>query len=304
MRHVTTIALLALLSISVRALPQVPPAAATGSIEGVVLRVDNGAPVAGAQVTLTFALPATPAPQIPAARPIFQPVVTGADGKFSFKDVSVGGYSISATTDGYVRPAVGQGRIVFVAAGQILKDAAIRLVATGAVGGRVLDENGQPATAVPVQLVRAVYTAQGRSLQTVGTGAADDRGEYRVFGVPPGHYYVLAGTPPGPGARGRGGVIGSRFSLLYYPNAENIDQALAVEVKPGGQTSVDMRLRRQVQTTYRVRGRVVDGTGAGLPANLSVALSYPTGTTVNSRAFDPATGPSNGRTWPPETPCS
>jgi hypothetical protein len=60
MRHVITIALLAVLSTSVRALPQAPTAGTTGLIEGIVVRSDNGAPVVGAQVMLTFAPAATP----------------------------------------------------------------------------------------------------------------------------------------------------------------------------------------------------------------------------------------------------
>src|SRR4029453_6255296 len=160
--------------------------AANGSIEGFVLRADNGAPVVGAQVTLTFAPLATPGalpvaggivggvltavtvpppqasaataptpaaqPVQAAARPTFQPVVTGADGKFTFKDIAAGGYRIAAVADGFVRQEVGQrtangqGRPVFVTAGQTLKDATIRLIATGTVSGRVFDENGQPAT--------------------------------------------------------------------------------------------------------------------------------------------------------------
>jgi carboxypeptidase family protein len=338
MRRAITLALLALLSIWVEASPQTPAAGANGSIEGFVLRADNGAPVVGAQVTLTFAPLATPGaiplaggvlggvtagtltaalplgvtaatstqaaqPLVQAnARPTFQPVVTGADGKFTFKDIAPGGYRVAAVADGFVRQEVGQrtangqGRPVFVTAGQTLKDATIRLIATGTVSGRVFDENGQPATGAPVQILRSVYNLQGRTLQAVGNGTADDRGEYRAFGVPPGRYYLLAGTPPGGPLALRGGPAAAnaaRFSLLYYPSAENVDQALSVEVKPGEQTSIDMRLRRQLQT-YRVRGRVVDGTGNGLPANLNIALTYRflngSGSRGNANAFNPATG--------------
>jgi 5-hydroxyisourate hydrolase-like protein (transthyretin family) len=229
-------------------------------------------------------------------------VITGADGKFTFKDIDAGGYRIAALADGFVRQEVGQrtvngqGRPVFVTAGQTLKDATIRLIPTGAVSGRVFDENGQPATGAPVQLLRAVYNVQGRNLQSVANGVVDDRGDYRAFGVPPGRYYLLAGTPPGgPLVRGGGplAAAAARFSLVYYPSAENIDQALTVEVKPGEQTTIDMRVLRQVQT-YRVRGRIVDGTGNGLPPNLNISLAYRFLTGSGSRGggsnvFNPAT---------------
>jgi hypothetical protein len=213
-------------------------------------------------------------------RPTFQPVNTGPDGKFVFKDLAAGGYRLAATADGFVRQEFAQrtvnsqGRPVFVTAGQTFKDATIRLIATGIVSGRVFDENGQPATGAQVQLIRSAYTPQGRNYQPIATGAADDRGDYRIYGVPPGKYLLAAGTPPGPARlRGAGGAVTTaRFSMVYYPNVEEMDQSSTVEVKSGAETTVDMRVRRQTQT-YRVRGRVVDGTGAGL-RNLNLTLAY------------------------------
>jgi len=46
-----------LLLLSARALPQQPTLSTTGAIEGNVVRVDNGEPVAGAQVMLDSVFP-------------------------------------------------------------------------------------------------------------------------------------------------------------------------------------------------------------------------------------------------------
>src|SRR6185295_19151927 len=150
-----------------------------------------------------------------------QPVLSGADGQFLFRDVAAGPYRVAATADGFVRQefgqrtVTGQGRPLFVVDGQALKDVAIRLLATGTVTGRVFDEKGQPTIGVPIQVLRPVYNIQGRNLQAVATVATDDRGEYRAYGVPPGRYYLIAGTPPGqtarfqPGALGAAGIAGS-----------------------------------------------------------------------------------------------
>ena len=255
MRRATTISMLFLAFYSVTALPQQSPT--TGSIEGTVVRSDTGEPVVGAQVNLAsvnMAMPGAPSVVgsvldsagvvreivgpvgaavsevlngaiIAGSRPPnFPPVTTGADGKFSFKDLNAGSYRVAATANGSVRTEYGQrfpnsqGRVIFISAGQTVKDAAIRLIATGTVSGRVYDDNGQPATGVPVQLLRATYNPQGRTYQSVGTGSADDRGDYRIYGMPPGRYYLAAGTPPGPaGLLGRGGgpATSSRFSMAY-----------------------------------------------------------------------------------------
>jgi 5-hydroxyisourate hydrolase-like protein (transthyretin family) len=244
-----------------------------GNIEGTVVRADTGTPITGAQVTLMAAA----GPQ----RIATQPVSTDADGKFALKDVAPGGYRVAANVSGFVRQEYGQkassglGRTIFVIAGQTTKNIGIRLLPTGTVSGRVFDENGQPATGAPVQLLRPVYNARGRTLEQAGVATANDRGEYRAYGVPPGRYFLLAGTPAGdPRIVLRGPAAppsSTRFSLVYYPNATESDQASFVEVNSGAETAIDMNVRRQVQT-FRVRGRVIGIERAILPENLKINL--------------------------------
>jgi hypothetical protein len=310
-----SISILALFLHTAKALPQQP--SANGVIEGTVVRADNGEAINGAQVTLTAmgvpaAAPAaaggvivfTEIGQAAPARPgAIPPVTTTADGKFSFNNLAAGTYRLTATANGFVatqygqRTATSQGRPLYVIAGQTLQ-AGLRMTPTGTASGRVFDENGQPATGAPVQLLRAVYNIQGRNYQAIGTSAVDDRGDFRIFGVPPGRYYLVAGNPPGPTrviAPGAGVLGGGtqRYSLAIYPSAPNFEQASTVEVRPGVETSFDLRVQRQNQT-YRVRGRLIDATGAGLPANTNIMLGYRafsgSGSFSNARSFDPATG--------------
>jgi hypothetical protein len=55
-------------------------------------------------------------------------------------------------------------------------------------------ESGQPATGVPVEVLRPSNNAMGRELISVGMTTANDRGDYRIYGIAPGRYYVLAGN--------------------------------------------------------------------------------------------------------------
>jgi hypothetical protein len=305
MRWVVNLSILVLLAITLQALPQQAPAAGSGIIEGIVVRADNGQPIVAARVQLSnapiaqagaaasLALAAATAAQRPG---MLGPVATGPDGKFTFKDILAGSYRVAVTADGFVRQEYGQrstngqGRPVFVIAGQTLKDISVRLIGTATVSGRVLDENGQPATGAPVQLLRQVYSAQGRSFQVVGAGAVDDRGDYRVFGVSPGRYYVLAGTPPG-GARGA--VSNARFSMVYYPDAGDVAQAVPVDAKSASEARADMKVRRLTRT-YSVRGRIIDAIGSGLPADLTINLLYrflnSSGPAGSAQGFNPAAG--------------
>src|SRR6185503_9839700 len=101
MRRALIITVLALSLLSFPALPQEGPR--TGSIEGVVLRADTEQPIANAQVTLTEVPGVAESPAGTIA-----PVVTGADGKFVFKNLKSATYRVAATTDSFVRIMNGQ----------------------------------------------------------------------------------------------------------------------------------------------------------------------------------------------------
>jgi protocatechuate 3,4-dioxygenase beta subunit len=307
------------------AVSQQTPQSATASIEGIVTRVDTGAPVVGAQVTLTALNPlavamlggADPATiqAAQAAQPLVQtppqqipPITTDSEGKFVFKNLAGGSYNIAAVANGFVRQQYGQrslngqGTPFALAANQNMKDMALRLTPAGTVSGRILDENGQPALGIPVQILRASYNVTGRVYQAVGTAAADDRGQYRLFGVPPGRYYLNIGTPPGPPRTvlPTGGVLvgpsgaGTVYAFSYFPGVADASQAVMIEVKSAQEVSFDMTARRQQM--YRVRGRVLDSrTGQPPAGRVQVTLAYrsPTGGSGNfssGQNYDPATG--------------
>ena len=278
--------------------------------------VTGGVAAGGAEILPAIAVPPpaiSPAGVPPTGGPpqspprTFPSITTDGEGRFTFKDVPAGGYRVAATANGYARQEYAQrvlnapGRPVFLAANQTFKDAAIQLTPTGPLTGRIFDESGQPATGAPVELLRSVYNLQGRTFQSVGTGIVDDRGEYRIFGVPPGRYYLSAGNPPGP-ARPRPGVSGvpssaagnPRYEYTFYPNVSDIEQAIPIEIRGGSETSMHMTIRRQMRT-YRVSGKVIDAaTGAPPPAiNITMAYSNLTGGGggfSSPNAYDPATG--------------
>ncbi len=303
MRRALTFAVVALSLFSFPALPQQAPT--TGSIEGIVVRADTDQPIANAQVTLTQ-IAEVPTPGAAAAAngaaAAIVPVITGADGKFSFKDLKSAAYRAAATTDSFVRMTNGQrvpndlGRLLFVDAGQSVTGVTIRITPAGAITGRILDENGQPATGAQVQLIRAGYNVRGKIYQGAGFADVDDRGVYRIFAVPPGRYYLMAGTQPGAAsliARGLG-ANSTWYSVRYYPNVSTLYEADTIEVKAGDESSVDMRLKREAQT-FHVRGRAINPNGAPFPQNTRVGLgsnqlsSFVTSNKPEDR-FDPATG--------------
>ena len=68
------------------------------------------------------------------------------------------------------------------------------------ISGRVLDEFGEPVADAMVNAMRSAWTAGRRKLQPTGRSAqTNDLGQYRIYGLPPGDYYVSATLRTGDG---------------------------------------------------------------------------------------------------------
>src|SRR5205814_6834271 len=111
-----------------------------------------------------------------------------------------GEYQLIAThsSGGYVpaeygqRKATGQGINFQLAAGQKMTGIVLAMTPTGCISGRVYDADGEPLGKAQVQAMRPVYKNGQRVLTIVQIVESDDRGEYRLFWLPPGRYYVAA----------------------------------------------------------------------------------------------------------------
>jgi len=168
-----------------------------GSIEGIVVRVGTNDPIAGARLRLSGSNPATSVSPTATA-------ITDARGVFVIREVEAGSYRIVVERSGYVRQEYGQrafdspGTPVRLSDGQALKDLSIRLAPAGSIDGRITDSAGNPAVAIPVELLRKTYNENGQKiLHLFGSTRTNDRGEYRFYWVTPGRYYLNAGSAKG-----------------------------------------------------------------------------------------------------------
>lgn len=131
---------------------------------------------------------------------------TDADGKFVFRALPFGRYTLEANKPGYVRSAYGARRFdrpgtpIEVTHNERVHNLQWRMSRGSVITGRIVDEFGQPAQGarVSVQQVRVVNgerTLVPVPLVTTILGeVVDDRGVYRLFGLPAGDYVVSA-TP-------------------------------------------------------------------------------------------------------------
>jgi len=179
-------------------------AAQVSSLQGRVVKWGTADPVAKATVELRRVEAGTPAPYV---------ATSAADGTFVFAAVPPGQYRIASTRPGYVNAEYGQrwpngaGTPLTIPPGRTLSNIPIPMLPTAAISGRVHDRLDQPIGNVEVQALKATYQDGRRVLTRIQTAVSDDRGEYRLFWLPPGRYYLSARHPDlGGGLMRFGGV--------------------------------------------------------------------------------------------------
>jgi 5-hydroxyisourate hydrolase-like protein (transthyretin family) len=219
--------------------------------------------------------------------PTIPTTLTDKDGRFVIPDLDAGPYRLSFVAPAYVkqqygqRTFPGQGSVLTLTAGQVLKDVVMDLTLAGNVSGRLRDSSGQPAAGVPVQLLKPAYNASGqKTFNSAGQTRTNDRGEYRIYWVTPGRYYLLAGSPPGPATGGIGGAgqpatpndPGDSYLFSFFPGVTDIAIASSLEVTTGNEVTGDFFLPKQ--QVYSVRGRAIDATTNQPPPSLRVSLSF------------------------------
>lgn len=133
----------------------------------------------------------------------------------------------------------------------------------------MLDEEGEPLARAVVTVMRQQYVRGQKQLAPAGSDQSDDRGQYRVFGLPPGDYVVSA-TAGGIEQAVRqmfGDQAGSQttessgYAPTYYPgvtassDATKLNLAAAQEI-----TGVDFQI--QIVPFATVRGVVVGGSAS------------------------------------------
>ena len=172
----------------------------TASLGGVVVSPASGTPIRRATVTLSG---------IGAAG--VRVAVTDDQGRFAFGGLPAGRFTLTAARVGYVTTAYGTTRRwrspgvpLVLTAGQSLTGITLKMTKGGVITGRVTDPLGRALEDVWVgiaeyrtlngQLTLTSIPINGGGVTSSSFMAAstDDRGIYRLYGIPPGTYAVSA----------------------------------------------------------------------------------------------------------------
>lgn len=248
---IVTIHLTALISLAAAQSKESNPA--TGSISGVVTR--DGKPEPGVGVLLMTG----------ESRPTESTAVARArsdkDGKFVFDGLARGSYTIDAFAPGLVvfDETPWDGAIsVSLGDGESVRGVSIALNAGGAITGKLVDEEGRPIASQPIRVFARRPDGTFRTVAVFKTSVdSDDRGIYRVFGLPAGTYAVAAGLSEA--EKGLNRSRGGGFDQRFHGGSTTAEEAKLVELAAGGEArSVDITMKRGAGQTYAIRGRVIN----------------------------------------------
>ncbi len=265
----------------------------TGRLTGrVVSDTQTPAPVRRAIVTMRGA-------ELPAGRS----AITDDDGKFTIDNLPSGRFTVVASKPAWLSAAYGARRPgragTPIAIGATPLNLTLRMARGAAIGGVIRDARGVPATGVQVVALNVRAFAAGAPVDADrGTVVTDDRGAYRLFGLMPGDYVVMASKRmPGAGeiavrpddeidqllADARRGVDATvlpgqsanlaaergakpprrrvvTYAPSYYPNATTVEAAGRITLQTGDERNgVDFSL--SPVPVARIAGRILDVAG-------------------------------------------
>ena len=163
---------------------------AAETIAGRVLEDHTGTPLALVEIRLLK----------PGQRAVVAELETDTEGRFRSPEVAAGEYTLEFAKANYGNASL------HLLAGE---SATVRLVRGGVIAGKVTDPKGQPIPGAKIfTMVKPANSAVLRPMANVTS--VDERGQYRIYGLPPGQYGVAAAydaTAKGAGA-----------GVLFFPN--------------------------------------------------------------------------------------
>jgi hypothetical protein len=199
--------------------------------------------------------------------------LTGLDGSFRIENIVPGRYHLFVERPGYQeidkRRHRTEGRVLALAAGQELKELAIRLQAAAVIDGRVTDEDGDPLAEAQVAVLRQTFVSGRSRWEQVGAERTNDLGEYRVGSLAAGSYFVSVTPPPDFRALievSSAAVVvrqnapasdkaATAYQTTYYPGTRDRGQALPIQLHSGDDFPVNFSLTPSPSLT--IRGSVV-----------------------------------------------
>lgn len=249
-----------------------PPVAAsrigTAVMRGRVVDAHGHQPLRRTRLTLT-------APDIPPQQAIS--VSTDADGRYEFTELPARQFTLQAQRSGYLTLRYGQrrpsepGKVLDVREGQIVEGIDFALPRMSVISGRITDEVGEPIAGVWVAAMRMMWWQGRRQLGSESRLATtDEEGEYRITGLMPGSYVVVARTLEKWIVDASGREETMSYAPSYFPGVADLSEAARLTVDTAQElTNSDFAV--VPGRAAKVSGKALDSQGRPLR---SVILSH------------------------------
>lgn len=245
----------------------------TGAISGRVVN-ENGQPLS--HVAIYVSVLKEPA----------QTRMTATDdrGNFEVSGLDALLYSINASTPTYITPPREPEALPTYY--RIGDSVTISLIRGGVITGTVTSSTGEPLVQAGVRAIM-IRDANGKSANSgrfVGDRPTDDRGVYRIYGLPAGTYIVSAG---GRAVFGYGNNAYDTDAPTYAP-ASTRDTAVEVVVRAGEEAAADIRYRGEPGHAVSgfVSGPVMPNSGANVSLT-QIVSGMPLSSAIGFQTFSP-----------------
>lgn len=228
----------------------------------------------------------------------YQRITTDQDGFYRIPNLAAGSYSIIASAPAYVvadARDTNKQKTVLVGESENVEDINFALIRGGVITGRVTDADERPVIdqQVNVYMAESFQSRTPRMVYAVGSVQTDDRGIYRVFGLPPGRYKVAVGRSDDEMNMTSNQLRNVSYKQVFHPDVNDQAKATIIELSEGGEANnIDIALGRTVQT-FSASGILIDEQSQPVP-NLRFGLQKQIGQRLEYNTNNYATSNSRG----------
>jgi hypothetical protein len=233
---------------------QVPSAGqqapSTYTISGTVVSATTGTPLAQTRVTLT---------DTNNSRNVAS-LLTGEDGRFAFRRLGPGKYSLQGSRRGYLTSGYQQHEQFWsaIVTGEELEtqNLVLRLMPAAVLSGKVLDETGEPVRGAEVKLYIEQRANGMTRVMPAGNTPTNDLGVFEFFSLSPGKYFAAVSAKPWyavhppsapPGSTVSAPVLVDKpldvaYPSTYYGGTTSSDDASPILIKGGDREEIEISL--------------------------------------------------------------
>ncbi len=127
-------------------------------------------------------------------------MITSETGHFEFGSLKPGKFSLQGAKRGFIPAAYDQheqfSTAIVTGAGFDTGNLVLRLTPLALLGGKVIDESGDPVRNARVMLYVEDHQAGMNRIRRAGSGLSDDQGSYEFAALAPGNYYLSVAARP------------------------------------------------------------------------------------------------------------